>query len=219
MFSLLTRLLAWVCNQGRWILMIGQVFHLDKQTSIRENPKYRPRLQAGAGPTCAGAGGKPIGYSMYMDSNRLLGLLLAAVLVLSGCSSTDSQRSELRTPTQASRFVASIARGGAIDAWRLAPGASGRATRAWEQRRAIADLGFRLRHEGGRWGCELAISSYGISQVGVFSIGDRQSIGAGARLLGAKEAQVKALFLDIEKTSRANLRAAINAVCPYAYLE
>lgn len=144
---------------------------------------------------------------------------IAAGLLGAGCASTSAPRSRLGSPAQAERFVVSVASGADAGAWAVPAGAAGPAARAWQERRAIADLGSMLRHEGGAWVCELARSSYQVTAVGIFTSGDRRPIASAARSSGASEAQIQTAFADVERISRANLRAAINAICPYSYLE
>jgi len=160
------------------------------------------------------------GYASYVDRARILGSMLAVAtaVAVAGCSNANRHRLELRTPAQSSRFLASVARHGNVEDWALAPGASSAATRVWSEGAAIEDLGARIRREGGNWGCELAASSFRVGSVGVFSVGDRQSLANEAAISGAKDAQIKAFYSDILKMSMADLRELTASVCPNAYL-
>lgn len=123
----------------------------------------------------------------------------------------------LRTRTQASRFIASVARDGGAGRWVLAVGASAVARRVWSESDAIEDLGARIRHEGGEWGCELAAASYRVGHVGVFSVGDRRALASEAITSGATQAQVDAFYTDITKMWMKDVRETTSAVCPYPY--
>jgi hypothetical protein len=139
-----------------------------------------------------------------------------AVAVSVGCSGARARRQELRTPVQASLFLTSVARRGGVEDWQPAPGVSAAANRVWAEREAIADLGARIRREGGEWGCELAAGSVRASSFGVFSAGDRQSLAEAAAQSGAKQTQIEAFFADELKLSLRDLRAVTVAVCPEA---
>jgi hypothetical protein len=126
-----------------------------------------------------------------------------AVTALSGCGK--AQRT-LRTPAQSAAFVATVARGGNFDDWKLPAHADDRAVRAWAERYLIQDLGAHLRREGGKWAIRLG-------GFGVFSRGDKESLVATAKVLGAGDKQIAAVLTDVGKLRLVDLREATAAAC------
>ncbi len=155
-----------------------------------------------------------------MSKSRLSGsvaLIVALCAAVLGCAGSSATKQQLRTSAQSEAFIAAVARHGEADGWTLSAGASPSATRVWAERAAIADLGTRLRREGGEWGCELAANTFRVGHVGIYSVGDRQVLADHAVEAGAAKPQVKAFEADFLKMSMADLREATAAVCPGAY--
>lgn len=143
---------------------------------------------------------------------RYVAVVVAATMGVAGCSTADDPHLELRTPAQASTFLATVARHGDVEDWKLAPRASTAAAREWGERGAIANLGARIRE--GAWGCELAERTLKNIIHPPFSEGDRRAMTVLAKLNGAKDDQIEPVFSDALKMSVGDLREVTTVLCP-----
>jgi hypothetical protein len=148
-----------------------------------------------------------------VDLSRLpVWMLLAASVMIVGCSSAKDPH-RLSTRSDASRFVADVARGGELARWQLASGASSDATRVWSERSAIQDMGSRLRHTKAPWACEFAEDASVLYRFGKFSVGDRYGVSTIARNKGAKPGEIRPLLNDVLQMTGSDLAQLTTAAC------
>jgi hypothetical protein len=140
---------------------------------------------------------------------RRLSTFILAVAVLGGCSEVN----ELRTAPQATKFVASMARGGDVARWRLADSAATVTVRAWRDRFEIRDFGRRIGLRRSPWACTFAEAASELRSIGKFTHGDRRSISLQAGQDGARPAEIRGLLDVVAWLPDSELTIATLAVC------
>jgi hypothetical protein len=144
--------------------------------------------------------------------------LAAAATLLAGCGGSPQ---ELRTSTQARKFLADVATGGKPSDWKPAGDAAQDAVRAWAVRDMVERIGAKLRDEGPEWACETAeqverahklIAGIDI----VLADEDRAEILASAQTHGADPTDAQALIDDALDLTGAELVETVAAACSAA---